>query len=284
MTSHLELSYVSGFFTTLFLQPLFLCCSARCPLSCRTCCTIMSSNRSEKSHGWQYGDRSSRKWDSYDDRGEDWRKPQRSAHRDSHDKYGGDRPESMERSSRRREYSTSPKRAHSRDSLTRDWSRKSPARRNPSPPKKKQRRFTERNDDDDTDYRYKHVLEDGPSRHLPDTYARGHTTKDSTRTLSQEEDSKYRKTTQDFRQRYLPEESTSRQQHDNGTSRRFVGSRDRNGYELNWDHSGESAQSPESLAKLKEMRDGAVLDPADHSQRGFPLRPSPGQVGCFHIW
>lgn len=84
---------------------------------------MMSSRESEHGHRRPYGDRSTRQWDDY---GDGW-KERRGHHSDmpwdSYHKYGRD-PHT-----RNREYSESPKRMHSKDSLNRDWSRKSSGRR-----------------------------------------------------------------------------------------------------------------------------------------------------------
>lgn len=213
----------------------------------------MMSNRSEYSHRRQYSDRSSRQWDGYDDRWEERRESHRDIPRDSYHKYGGDGHSSTERTSRSREYSDSPNRLYSKDSVSRDWSRKSPVRRRMSSPdwgasEKKRRRFTEDNEDD---YRYRREPEDKSNRQSPDSFSRAHLTKDFKHTLPQEEDFKYRKTTQDFRHRYRHEEFTYRQQHDVLTHRRSSGYyKDRDGHERSRDRSQERTRSQDRSTKV----------------------------------
>lgn len=207
----------------------------------------MYSHRSEPSHNRQYSDRSSRQWDGYDDHRER-REPHRDIEWDSHHKYGG----GTERTSRSREYSDSPKRLYSNDSLNRERSRKSPVRRRMSSPdwgasEKKGRRFTEGDEDD---YRYRRVPEDKASRQSPDSL-RAHTTKDFKHTLPQEEDFKCRKTTQDSRHRYRHEEVTYRHRHDDLTCRQSSGYyKDRDAHERSWDCSPERTRSQDHSTQV----------------------------------
>ncbi|XP_035515825.1 cyclin-dependent kinase 12-like isoform X1 [Morone saxatilis] len=240
----------------------------------------MYSNRSEHSHSRQYSDRSSRQWDGYDARWEERHDPHRDIPRDSHYKYGGDGHSSAERKSRSREYSDSPMRLYSKDSLNRDRSRKSPVRRRMSSPdwsvsEKKRRRFTEGDEDD---YRYRRVSEDKASRHSPDSFSRAHVTSDYKHTLIQEEEFKYRKTSQDSRHRYRNEEFTYRQQHDDLTCRRSSGYyNDRDGHEWSRDRSQERTRSQDrstqSYAKPRARNDSPSTDNEDHRQNRarFPL-------------
>ncbi|KAG8015036.1 hypothetical protein GBF38_022279 [Nibea albiflora] len=244
----------------------------------------MYSSRSEHGHNRQYSDRSSRH--GYDDRREERRDPHRDVPRDSHYKHGGDDRSSAERTSRSREWSGSPKRLYTKDSLSRDRSRKSPLRRRMSSPdwggsEKKRRRFT---DGDEDDYRYRRVSEEKASRLSPDNFSRSHVTKDFKQTLPQEDDFKYRKTTQDSRQRYRHEEFTYRQQHDDSTSRRSSGYyNDRDGHEMSWDHSQERTRSQDcstkSYPKPRERNDTNSTEQEDHHQNRarFPMNASSGQ-------
>lgn len=207
----------------------------------------MYSNRSEHSHRRQYSDRSSRQWEEYDDRREERREPQR----DSFHKYGGDGHSSTERTCRSREYSDSPKRLYSKDSLNRDRSRKSPVRRRMSSPiwdpsEKKGRRFAE---EDDSDYRYRDEPQE-KSYWQSDSCSRAHVAKNLKDAPPQEEDFKYRKTPQDSRQRHRHEEFTYRQRHDDLTYRRSSGCyKDRDGHERSRDGSQERTRSQDGATK-----------------------------------
>ncbi|XP_044044321.1 zinc finger CCCH domain-containing protein 13-like isoform X2 [Siniperca chuatsi] len=225
----------------------------------------MYSNRSEYSHRRQYSDRSSRQWDDYDDRREERREPHRDIQRNSYHKYGGDGHSSTQKTIRGREYSDSPNRLYSKDSLNRDWSRKSPVRRRMSSPdwgasEKKRRMVTE---DDEADYRYRREPDDKTNRQSPDSFSHAYVTKDFTHTLPQEEDFKYRKTPQDSRHRYRHEELTYRQQHDDLTCRRSFG----------------YSRSTKSYAKPRERNDSPSTDHEDHRQNRtrFPLNGSSRQ-------
>ncbi|XP_023135727.2 cyclin-dependent kinase 12-like [Amphiprion ocellaris] len=206
-----------------------------------------SEHRSEHSHRRQYSDRSSRQWDEYDDRREERREP----HRDSYHKYGGDGHSSTERTCRSREYSDSPKRLYSKDSLNRDRSRKSPVRRRMSSPiwdpsEKKGRRFTE---DDESDYRYRGEPQE-KSYWQSDSSSHAHVTKNFKDAPPQEEDFKYRKTPQDSKQRHRHEEFTYRQRHDDLTYRRSSGCyKDRDGHERSRDRSQERTRSQDRSTK-----------------------------------
>ncbi|XP_022049046.1 cyclin-dependent kinase 12-like [Acanthochromis polyacanthus] len=201
----------------------------------------MYSNRSEHSHRRQYSDRSLRQWD------EERREP----HRDSYHKYGGDGHSSTERTCRSREYSDSPKRLYSKDSLSRDRSRKSPVRRHMSSPtwdpsEKKARRFAE---DDEGDYRYRGEPQEN-SYWQSDSSSRAHVSKNFKDAPLQEEDFKFRKTPQDSRQRHRHEEFTYKQRHDDLTYRRSSGCyKDRDGHERSRDRSQERTRSQDRSTK-----------------------------------
>lgn len=107
-------------------------------------------------HSRQYSERRHRDPDD-----EHWETHE--SQRNSHHKYGG----SMERTSRSREYSDSPRRQYSKDSVNRERGRKSPLRRQVSSPEwgaseKKRRRLT----DDEDHYKYRHSAEVKTSRQL----------------------------------------------------------------------------------------------------------------------
>ncbi|XP_040893180.1 cyclin-dependent kinase 12-like [Toxotes jaculatrix] len=246
----------------------------------------MYSHGSEYGHRRQCGDRSSRQWDDYDDGWEERREPHRDAPRDSYHRYGGDGHSSTERTNSSREYSDSPKRLYSKDSLSRDWSRKSPVRRRVSSPdrtaaEKKRQRFTD-DDDEDDDYRYRCEPEDKTHRQSPDSFSHVHVPKDFKHTLPQEEDFKYRKTSQDSRHRHRHEEFTYRQQHDD--YRPLSGHyKDRDRYRRNWDRSEERTRSQEHSAKRcgkpREQDDSPSTDHEDHRQNRtrFLLNEPSGQ-------
>ncbi|XP_067440413.1 uncharacterized protein [Thunnus thynnus] len=247
---------------------------------------MMHSDRSEYGHRRQHGDRGTRQWDDYNGRWEERREPRRDIPRDSYHKYGGDGHSSSERTSRSREYSDSPKMLHSKDSLNRERSRKSPVRRRMSSPdwsvsEKKRQRFTE---DDYDNYRYRREPEDKMYRQSPDGFSRIHVPKDFKHTLQQEEDFKHRKTPQDSRNRHRHEEFTYKQQHDDLTYRRSSGYyRDRDGQERSRGWSQERTQSQDcsikSYAKPRERNDSPSTDHNDYRQNGtrFPLNGSSGQ-------
>ncbi|XP_070683751.1 uncharacterized protein [Pempheris klunzingeri] len=246
----------------------------------------MYPNRSEYSHRRQYSDRGSRQWDSYDDRWEERRESHRDVPRDSHHKYSGDGQSCTERTSRSREYSDSTKSLYSKDWLSRDRSRKSPVRRHMSSPdwgasEKKRRRFTV---GDEGDYRYSREPEDKTGMQSPDSVLRAHDPKDLNHTLPKEEDFAYKKTTPDLRHRYLQEEFTYRQQHDDVTCRRLSGyNKDRDGHKRSRDHSQERTQSQDhsmkSYAKPRGSNDSPSTDTEDHriNRAWFPLSGSNGQ-------
>ncbi|XP_054460727.1 cyclin-dependent kinase 12-like [Anoplopoma fimbria] len=244
----------------------------------------MQSNRSERSHRRQHSDRSSRQWDDYDHRWEERREPRRDIPQDSYQKYGGNGHSSSERTSRSREYSDSPKKLYSKDSLNRDLSRKSSARRRMSSPdwgtfEKKRQRFTE---DDRDDNRYRPEPDDNKNRPSPDSFSRAHMTKDFKQMLPREEDFKYSKTPQDSRHRYGHEEFTHKQQHDD--CRQSSGYyKDRVSHEKSQDCSqerkGSRDRSTKSYVKPRERNDSP---PTDHEEYGenrtrFPLNGSYGK-------
>lgn len=236
------------------------CCNLWYSFSCCSCCEMMYSNRSEHSHRRQYGDRGSRQRDDYDDRWEERRETYRDLPQDPYHKYGADGHSNTERTNRSREYSDSPKRLYSKDSVSKDWSRKSPVRRRMSSPdwgaaEKKRRRYTEDNEDD---YRYRREPEDKTFRQSPDSFSRLHLPKDFKHTLPQEEDFKYRKTSQDSRHRHRHEEFTYRPQHDDyRLSSGYY--RDRGRHERSWDDSEERTRSQECSTKVRHNKHNMSL-------------------------
>ncbi|XP_020507983.1 uncharacterized protein [Labrus bergylta] len=231
----------------------------------------MYSSRSEHSQRGQYNERSSRQGDGYDDRWKERCESHGDQLQDSYHKHGGDRHRSAERTSRSREYGDSPKRMHSRDSLNRDWSRKSPVRRHMSSSdwgssEKKRRRCTE---DDEDDYKYRRETEDRSNRFSPDNFSRSRTTKDFKHSRPQDEDFKYSKTAQDSRHKYRHEEFNYRQQQDDLACRASSGyEKDRDSRERSWDRSRERKQSQDyttkKYAKPRDRNDSPSTGYEDH--------------------
>lgn len=244
----------------------------------------MYANRSEHSSRRQYSERSSRQRDEYDNRWDKRRDPPRDMPRESYPKYGGDGRSSTERK-KSREYSESPKRLYSKDTLNRDRSRKSPARRRMSSPVRdpsdnKKQRFA---DDDERDYRYRHEAQEKTYRPSPDSFSRSHLTRNVEDASPQNEDFKYRKTPQDSRHRPLHEEFPYRQLNDELTYRRLSGSyKDGDEYERGRDPSQERARSQErSYVNPRERTDSPLTSiyDEDYRQAGtrFPLNGSSRQ-------
>ncbi|AWP06273.1 putative cyclin-dependent kinase 12-like [Scophthalmus maximus] len=217
----------------------------------------MHSNR--QSHRRQHGDRSSRQRDDVDDRWEERREPHRDVPRDPYPKYGGNGHGSAERTNKSREYTDSSKRGYSKDTVGREWSRKSPVRGPTSSPdwgaaEKKRQKFAEGEED-----RYRREPEDKKYRQSPDSYSQ------------QEDDFKYRKTSQDSRHRHRHEEFTYRQQHDNDYRQPSGYYKDGDHHENSWDRLEERTRSQESSTKSFESettnRSPTVFEPK--STKGF---------------
>ncbi|XP_074521595.1 uncharacterized protein LOC141787199 isoform X2 [Halichoeres trimaculatus] len=246
---------------------------------------MMYSNRSEHSHRGQYGEKISRQRDSYDDRWEERREPHRDISQDSYHKYSGDGHRGADRTSRSREYSGSPKRLYSTDSINRDWSRKSPVRRRVSSSdwassEKKRRRFTE---DDDDEYRYRRDAEEKPNRLSPDAFSRSRTNKSSKHSQLQDEDFKYKKTP-DSRQKYQNKEYTYGHHRDDLSCRPSSGyNKDDDSHERSWDRSQSWKHSQDytikSYSKPRERTVSPSPDYEDHrqSRARFSLNGSSGQ-------
>ncbi|XP_040043380.2 uncharacterized protein LOC144382928 [Gasterosteus aculeatus] len=240
----------------------------------------MQSRRSEHSHRRQYRDRSPRLKDDYDHRWEERREPPRDPPQDSYQKYGGNGCSSKERTSRSRQYSDSPKMLYSEDSLNRDLSRKTSARRRMSSPdwgsfeKKSQRNAEDGN-------RYRLEPENDTTRRSPNSFSRAHVTKDFKQMLTQEEDFQHRKTPQDSRHKYVHDEFTYRQQQDN--CRQSSGYyKDRVGHQRSRDRSQERKsrdRSKKCYVKPRVRNDSPSLDHEEYRQNigRFPLSASSGQ-------
>lgn len=229
---------------------------------------MMHSNR--QSHRRQHGDRSSRQRDDVDDRWEERREPHRDVPRDPYPKYGGNGHGSAERTNKSREYTDSSKRGYSKDTVGREWSRKSPVRGPTSSPdwgaaEKKRQKFAEGEED-----RYRREPEDKKYRQSPDSYSQ------------QEDDFKYRKTSQDSRHRHRHEEFTYRQQHDNDYRQPSGYYKDGDHHENSWDRLEERTRSQESstksCGKRRERDDSPSTGHEDHhqNQSWFPLNEPHG--------
>ncbi|XP_026159103.1 cyclin-dependent kinase 12-like isoform X2 [Mastacembelus armatus] len=239
----------------------------------------MYSHRSEYSDRRQYGGRSSRSWDDYDDRCEERRESHRDVLRDSYHKHGGDGcSSSRERTSRGREYSDSPNRAYNKDSLSREWRRKSPVRRRMSSPdwgvsEQKRRRLTE---DDDDGYRYRYTHEDNTFKQSPDIFSHLHVPKDFKHTLPQDEDFKYQKTPKDSKHRRWHEEFMCRQKHDDFSllSNCY---QDSDSHERSLDHTQETQLQDHPTESYSRHRGRSDSPSTHHEDQQFPLNGSSEQ-------
>ncbi|XP_029364645.1 cyclin-dependent kinase 12-like isoform X2 [Echeneis naucrates] len=228
----------------------------------------MYSSRSEHSHRRQYSERGSRQWDDCD-RWEERHGAHRDGMGDSFQKYGRDGRGSRERTNRSRELSDSPNRWHSKDSLSREWKRRSPARRHmPSPDwgtaGRKRQRISEDDEDD-----YGSRREDKTYRHSQDSFSH------FKHTRIQEEDCKFRKTSQ---------ESRHRRRHEEETYRPMSGHyKDGKSLEKSWECSEERTRSQEfsmkSRYKPRELDGSPSTDYEGHleDRARFPLNESSGQ-------
>lgn len=218
---------------------------------------MMYSNRSEHSHRGQYGERGSRQRDGYDNRREERREPHRDVPQDSYYKYGGDRQRGAERMVRNREYSDSPKRLYSTDSVNRDWGRKSPLRRRTSSSdwassEKKRRRFTE--EDDGDEYRYRRETEDKSNRLSPDSFSYSHSNKNLKHSQLRDEDFKYQQTTPDSRQKHQNKEYTYRHRDDTNCRPSSGYDRDEDSFERSWDRSQSWQHSQDYTPKVRRSK------------------------------
>lgn len=157
------------------------------------------------SHSWQYSERRHR-----DPNDEHWEKHE--TQRNSHRKYGG----TMERTSRSREYSDSPSRQSSTDSVNRERRRKSPLRRHVSSPdwvasEKKKQRLTE----DEDHYKYRHLPEVKTGRQLSLDSAYVHPSLD----FKHKDDFESRQRTRSSGHRHHQEEFVHRKRDEDGRER-----------------------------------------------------------------
>lgn len=208
----------------------------------------MYSHRSD--HSRQYGVR--RHWDGDD---EHWEKHE--TQRNSHRSYRG----SLERTSRSREYSDSPRRRYSKDSANRERRRKSPLRRRASSPdwgasERKRRRLTE----DEEDYKYRHLAEGKTSRQLSLDGANVHPSTD----LKQEKDFESRKRMKGSGHRHH-EDFVYRKRHDDTQLTGY--NNDRDDRERTWDCARERTQSLDEPMKVSHNRNRNM------SFKGFCLSP-----------
>lgn len=163
----------------------------------------MYTHRSD--HSRQYSEKRHRDPDD-----EHWEKHE--TQRNSHRKYGS----SMERTSRSREYSDSPRTQYSKDSVNRERRQKSPLRKHVSSPdwgasEKKKRRLTE----DEDHYKYRHSAEVKTSRQLSLDSAYVHPSTD----FKHEEDFESRKRTRSSRHGHQHEEFVHRKEYEDDHER-----------------------------------------------------------------
>lgn len=173
----------------------------------------MYSLRSESSDRRPHNDKNSRQWDVYDDRVEGSDRNYRND-RNSYHRYDGDGHSRTKRESRSREYSDSPKRMYSKDSLNKDWSKKSPVRRCITSPdwrstETKRQKFDKTYDDD---FRHRQDTVVTAFRPSPEEFSDINVSKDYRHTPPQKEDARYKKTPTDSRRRQLDEKFTYKKQ------------------------------------------------------------------------
>ncbi|KAM9314585.1 uncharacterized protein KZ484_024295 [Pholidichthys leucotaenia] len=212
----------------------------------------MHPSRSAYSHRRDYSDRSSRQLDEYSSRQEERRESHGDPPRNSYNKYGSDSRGSKERKSKSGEYEDSPQKPYSKNSVNRDWSRKSPMGRCTSSPiyeasERKRPRFSE---EEERDYRYRYELQEKSFRLSPDDFSRKHVTRSFSETSPQEEVFRYGKSPQDSRHGQWNEEFTYRQRDDDVDYRQMSdGYKDRDNCEWSQDRSRERPRSPEHSSK-----------------------------------
>ncbi|XP_054635419.1 zinc finger protein 318-like isoform X2 [Dunckerocampus dactyliophorus] len=204
---------------------------------------------------WHYGDRDARHRDDYNDR---WQDHQTMPRYSSHT-HGGTTYSGAERSSRSTNYSDSPPRLYTKESLDRerdrDMARKSPKRRPQSSPdwsERKRERFT---DDSHTDNRYRPEPVGKKYRQSPVSFSHMHEPKDL-KPRSPQEDIKYRKATQESRNWHRAEELTSRHQHPGDSTRR----QDRHGHGRDRSHSPETKPRPQDDSSKRYAKSGGRQD------------------------
>lgn len=203
----------------------------------------MYSHRSD--HSRQYTER--RHWDGDN---EHWEKQE--TQRNFHPTYGG----SLERTSRSREYSDSPRRQYSKDSMTRERRRKSPLRRRVSSPdwgasETKRRRLTE----DEDDYKYRHLAQGKTSRQLSLDSANVHPSTD----VKHEKDFESWKSMKSSSHRHHHEEFVYRKRHEDDISTQLSGyNNDRDDRARTWDYAHERTQYQDGSMKVSHNRNYEV--------------------------
>ncbi|XP_071396439.1 zinc finger CCCH domain-containing protein 13-like [Centroberyx affinis] len=272
----------------------------------------MNSRKPEYGHRRQYGDRSTRQWDDYDDGWKERRGNESDVPRDSYHKYGGEAHSSTDRTGGNREYSDSPKSMYSKDSSNRDWSRRSPVRRHslacvtPDKDIDLDREYAKLREENQEFLQRKRELgvahkKAAESKSLPEWSVsekkrRRHTEDDDFRYRQEPEDTRYRKSPdnfthrhppkdfkhrqppqEDFKYRKMPKDSKHREQHEDFAYKRPSGYyKDRHFEERNNDHSQERTRSQEfptrSQAKPRDRNDSPSPDYED--RRHTRTRPS----------
>lgn len=168
---------------------------------------IMYPHRFNPSHCRPHSDRSPRSWNSHGDSRER-RDSHRERERPVHYKY------SAEGTSRRREYSTSPKRPYRKDSFDADRSRRSPLRRRMSFEGDGSRhKHDNSSDSEEGDSRFRHVSE-GKTRRWSRDRSDVCKTKDLEDAEFQGKDLRHAKRSPDYRHRHHREEATYRHPRD----------------------------------------------------------------------
>lgn len=176
----------------------------------------MFPHRFNPSHSRPHSDRSPRPWNSHGDSRER-RDPHKERERPVHHKYSAE----GERTNRRRDYSTSPKRPYRKDSFDADRSRRSPLRRRMASPgwdssERKRQSFEGEgshynydgaNDGEEFDYRFRHVSE-GKTRQWSSDRSDVCGTKDLEHAEFQGKDFRHTRRSPDYRHRHHHEDVT----------------------------------------------------------------------------
>ncbi|KAM4750398.1 uncharacterized protein FYW61_002289 isoform 1-T2 [Anableps anableps] len=253
----------------------------------------------------QDDDRNSRqKWDDYDDRREERHDFHSNSPWDSYYKYSSDGHSRTDRVSVNRDYSVSPKRLCSSDSVSRDWSRESPARclsppgwdvsevkrkkkekKNTfiSPPEGKLHSMRRHTEEDDADYRYKQDSPQKTRRLSPASFSLNQQLRYSP---SHEDDARYRKTSPYSRSRNQCEELPVKNQYED-----FCDGDSSDGFEASAyqerrpRYSLERTHSPDDTTKIQAKRGDRIPNPSAsgyyddyyESRSTAPLNGSSGQ-------
>lgn len=182
----------------------------------------MYPHRFNPSYSRPHSDRSPRPWNSH---GDSWerRDLHRERERPVHYKY------SAEGTSRRRDYSTSPKRPYRKDSFDAGRSRRSPLRRRTSFGGDGSRQNHDNaSDSEESDYKFRHVSEDKRRRWSSDrSDVCG--TKYLEDTEFQKKDVRHTKRSPKYRQRHHREEVTHRHRRDSDSRPSSARNKDRDG-------------------------------------------------------